>query len=114
MSKQNYVKEISNKTILTLLLAVAAVSLFGTLFSIQKLGSITGAQISNDTDESGTTSITIQGTAKITLRISTVDFGTGQINDTTGATDYCTITSNVSLTMGGNTFDTFENQHKNF
>lgn len=99
--------EISNKTLVGLLVVAIVISLAGTFISLNKLGqlrSITGFQ-ANQTTQSGTTQVQILGTAQITLYENTMNFGAGQVNGTyTTGHDFCRLGSNATQTSGGNAF----------
>ncbi len=99
--------EISNKTLVGLLVVAIVISLAGTFISLNKLGqlrSITGFQ-ANVTTQAGTTSAQILGTAQITLYNQTMSFGSGQVNGTySGGHDLCSLQTNAEITSSGNTF----------
>ncbi|RLG20103.1 hypothetical protein DRN74_05995 [Candidatus Micrarchaeota archaeon] len=98
--------DISNKTLVSLLIVAIAISLIGTWVSVSKLGNlrITGLQTSNQTTQQGTAQIQVLSAAIIALRINTVNFGSGQINGSAPGTQYCHLRSDGSLTVAGNTF----------
>lgn len=84
--------EISNRTIAVLLVAAIAVSLGGTLMTLNKVTDkrITGFASSNQT---GTASVEVQSVTEITLVNSVVDFGGGFVN-ASGTCQNCTMVSN--------------------
>ncbi len=81
-------EEISNKTLAVLLVMALAISLVGTLISLDRIGrmGVTGAATSG----TGAVNLTVSITAAITLINNTVFWGSGYVNGTT-------ITSNCSL-----------------
>ena len=99
--------DISNKTLVSLLIVAIAISLIGTWVSVSKLGNlrITGLQTSNQTTEQGTAQIQVLSAAIIALRINTVNFGSGQINGSAPGIQYCHLRSDGNLIVPGNTFN---------
>jgi hypothetical protein len=68
--------EISNKTLAFLLVGAIAISLMGTLFSLNRLGRIGEPIISGEaTTNSGQASMTIASSLSIRLEVSSLDFG---------------------------------------
>jgi len=99
--------EISNKTLVGLLVVAIVISLAGTFISLSKLGQlgITGLQSQNVTQQTGTTSVTLYGTYALTIWNSSVQWGSGQINGSyTAGYDYCNLTTNGVTTGTGNDF----------
>jgi len=86
--------EISNKTLAILLIAAIAISLGGTIFSLNRLAflmrapSITGYVLA----PTGTATVTVSQTSSLRFSISALDFGTGSVNTTT-TTNYCHMAS---------------------
>ncbi|MBW2963255.1 hypothetical protein KY306_00580 [Candidatus Woesearchaeota archaeon] len=96
--------EISNKTLVGLLVVAIVISLAGTFISLNKLGSITGFQ-ANVTSQQGQTSAQILGTAQITLYNTSMNFGAGQVNGTYSiGHDFCYLYSNGNINSAGNNF----------
>lgn len=91
--------DISNKTLVALLVIAIVVSLAGTWISIGKLKAITGFQ-SSGTNPSGTVQLTQTAGLEITLWNIVIDFGSGRVN-TTNNNDYCYINTNISATATG-------------
>jgi hypothetical protein len=68
--------EISNKTLAFLLVGAIAISLMGTLFSLNRLGKIGAPMVSGQaTINTGSASMTIASSLSIRLAVSTLDFG---------------------------------------
>ncbi|MBS3127393.1 hypothetical protein J4228_04475 [Candidatus Woesearchaeota archaeon] len=74
-------KQISNKSIMVLLVAALVITVVGTVVSVTKLAELTsiyaslaGAATSTAT---GQANITIQATTSITNRVQNIDFGSG-------------------------------------
>ncbi len=104
-------QEISNRTLATMLVIAIILSLVGTLISLDrigKLGGVTGLVTVNQTESTGTTTLTVVANAEITLRVETVAFGSWRINGST-TTKNCTLASKINLsTNAGNNFTLFE------
>ena len=85
-------EEISNKTLAVLLVCAIAVSLGGTLLTLNKVTdrSLTGLATSNQT---GTASVQVESVTQITLVNNLVDFGGGYVND---SCSNCTMISNAT------------------
>jgi hypothetical protein len=90
------VDEISNKTLAVLLIVAIAISLGGTLVSINRLssvmrlpGGITGYASASST---GTTNVTITSSASIRFSRNNLDFGVGAVNST-GGNQLCSLAS---------------------
>jgi len=89
--------EISNKMLAWLVVSAIVVSIFGTVISLNKLNqasSLTGFATSNVT---GTASVAISSQTVLRFVVSSIDFGTGQIN-TSGGYYNCTMWINDSTT----------------
>ncbi len=92
------VDEISNKTLAVLLIVAIALSLGGTLVSLNRLSSvvrgpsITGFATSTGT---GTTNVTILSTGSIRFAVNNLDFGVGAVN-TTGGNQVCSLASGTA------------------
>ena len=87
--------EISNKTLAWLVVAAIAVSIFGTVISLNKLNhnsELTGFAVSNTT---GTANVAISSQTVLRFAVSSVDFGSGQIN-TSGGYYSCNMSVNDS------------------
>ena len=95
------VDEISNKTLAVLLIVAIALSLGGTLVSLNRISSIArGPAITGYVSSmfnTGTTNVTIQTTASLRFAVNLLDFGKGAVNTTAGNT-LCSI---ASSTAGG-------------
>jgi hypothetical protein len=99
------VDEVSNKTLAVLLIVAIAISLGGTLVSLNRLavlrlggGGITGYASASGT---GTTNISISSSASIKFAINTLDFGPGAVNNS-GSNTICSLASG----KGGGSKDT--------
>jgi len=96
--------DISNKTLVWLVVATIAVSAFGTLLTVQNLGQrgLAGYATSNVT---GNASVTIASSTVLRFAVSSLNFGSGSVNTSGGATN-CTLMSNgttaVSKVTAGN------------
>ena len=88
--------DLSNKAIALILVAAIVASFGGTLLSLNTLAGLAAVRgvtgLATDT-ESGTTTIVITGNVSIAFNVSTVNFGVGYVNSTTGAVDNCTLTT---------------------
>ena len=87
--------EISNRTLAILLVVAIAISLGGTILSLDKLGQIsmpTGAAT-----DTGTATINVTSQASIIFKVTSVDFGAGWVNSTQA--DTCEMTA-VNTTDG--------------
>ena len=85
--------DISNKQLATLLLVAIVVSIGGTWLLLNKapgLLTITGLQSTSDT---GTAQVTIETVGAIKFAVTTINFGTGKVNTTSGNT-ICVLDSN--------------------
>ena len=98
-------EEISNKALFALILVSLAISVAGTILSIQKLSSmpssspITAAAISPN----ASIILTIQSAASLTFTAATINFGTGSVNASGGFSN-CTL-STVGTRYGCNGFN---------
>ncbi len=106
--------DISNKTLALVLVAALAVSLVGTLLSMNRLNTLTGFATST-----GTSNLTLVSTSAISFAINNVDWGTGSVNasdvthnytctlDTlgtkTGCVNFTTVTQGLVLENTGDT-----------
>lgn len=88
------VDEISNKTLAVLLIVAIALSLGGTLVSLNRLSSVVRAPgiTGYATSVQGTTNVTIQTVASLRFAIANINFGVGAVNTTAGNT-HCSIAS---------------------
>jgi len=99
--------EISNKTLVGLLVVAIVISLAGTFISLNKLGqlqSITGFDV-NVSQQSGTTWGQTLGAAQLILYNNDMNFTSGQVdgNYSTGH-DFCTIETDGTVSGGSNDF----------
>ena len=80
------VDEISNKTLAVLLIVAIAISLGGTLVSINRLSSVMRLPggITGYVSGTGTTNVTITSSASIRFAKSNLDFGIGAVNSSAG------------------------------
>jgi hypothetical protein len=89
--------EVSNKLIATLLVVTLAVSLAGTMVSLNKVGklgySITGMAVNTTI---GIARLYVGALTELTNQITTIDWGTGFVNATFGSN--CTMDSEGNLT----------------
>lgn len=72
-------KDVSNKTIVGLLLVALVITVVGTLVSIEKLGG-QYAQLSGAATGTGTTSLEVEAGAGININDSTASFGSGYVS----------------------------------
>ena len=75
-------RDVSNKTVLTLLVIALVITVAGTLVSVSKLGSL-GAEyalLTGSVVDTGTATITVSGAAAISVVDAAIDFGTGYVN----------------------------------
>jgi hypothetical protein len=100
--------DISNKTLVALLVIAIVVSLAGTWISIGKLKAVTGFGTQTGTTPLGNVTITQQTALEITLYYDTLSFGTGRVNTTNGNT-YCNISTNLTAASTVGTGNTFTN-----
>ena len=93
--------DVSNKTIVALLSIALVITLVGTIVSVGKLNSLTGNQgvLTGAVTQSGTASLTVQGTADIIMRDNNVSFIPGYYNASCG-TDFAWL-------------DTYNDTHEN-
>jgi len=100
--------DISNKTLVALLVVAIAISLVGTWISVNRISSIpvriTGMQTS-ESSQTGITWLEIPCVAEITLWVNTVNFSSGYVNTSNG-NQYCHIITNATngVTPYGNSF----------
>lgn len=91
-------EDVSNKTIVALLAIALVVTVVGTIVSVSKLGDLGGkyAVLSGAVTTTGTTSITLAGTAAISIaEDNAVDYGSGYVS--VGSTA-ATLDSSVAFT----------------
>jgi hypothetical protein len=84
--------DISNRTLAMFLIAAMVISLAGTLISlnrINKMGGLTGFASS----DVGNVSLFVNTTQSLIFTVSTINFGTGTVNQTS---QYCNLTSDAS------------------
>jgi hypothetical protein len=88
--------EMSNKTLAMLLVAAIAVSLFGTIFSLNKLGGIgtTGYAV----NVNGTATVYVNASTSIRYAVNSVNWGTGSVNST--AFYNCTMSTDAANSGG--------------
>jgi hypothetical protein len=100
--------KLTNKALAALMIFALVISIAGTLISLNRIGelrALTGMQGANVTMVRGTASVALTTAAAITLRVTSVDFGVGQVNGSaTTSRDFCNLSSTVNNTMGGNDF----------
>ncbi len=115
--------DVSNKTIVALLAIALVVTVVGTVVSVGKLNSLGGGSYSvltgAVTESTGTTSITISGTAAIVLNVTAINLYSGYYNTsctTTFSTIDTSITDNDSrevscwINISGTDNQTYNNQ----
>ena len=75
--------EISNKTIVALLVVALVVTVVGTVVSVSKLSALGGTYtiLSGAATGTGTTTLTTSGVTDISVTDSAIAFGTGMVND---------------------------------
>ena len=99
--------EITNKTLAMLLVAAVAISLFGTIFSVNKLNqfgefrSTTGFA----TTDTGTAVVVVNTSTSIKFVVATIDWGSGSVNSTSGFLN-CTLATDAANTEGCAGFNT--------
>ena len=93
--------DISNRTLMWLLILAIAISLWGTMTSLSKLQrlSITGAVSAN-----GTAQLYINTSLGIIFAVDTVDWGSGYVNQS--AADWCLLNTTGGKTSGCAEFNT--------
>ncbi len=98
--------DVSNKTIVTLLVIALIITISGTVISVTKLSGLGGKYqvlTGGATTGTGTSSVTVQGSASIVINDGTVTFPTGYYNGScTG--NYARINSNSSNASHGENF----------
>jgi len=87
--------EISNKMLAWLVVAAIAVSIFGTIISLNKLNQTSGLTGFATTNSTGTAQVYISSQTVLRFVVSSVDLGTGQINTSAGYYN-CTLSVNDS------------------
>lgn len=75
---------ITNKTVVYLLIVAIFVSLVGTLVSLSKLGELSITGLAGASNISGEVNLTIGDTCAITMTGNSINFGSGGINHTDG------------------------------
>jgi len=101
--KESISRDISNKTIMTILAVALIVTVMGTLVSVSKLSSLGTTQLLSGaatSSASGTSYINITSATSITNDISTIDFGQGYVNSSG---------TNCSMVSDGHVNDTGAN-----
>ncbi len=98
--------EMSNKTLAMLLVAAIAVSLFGTIFSLNRLESFGTTGFA--TQANGTASVYVNTTTSIIFNVSTINWGTGYVN-TSGGYVNCTMATDAAHSAGCSGFTTVSN-----
>ncbi len=83
--------EITNKTLAMFLVAAIAVSLFGTIISLNKLSSISTTGYA--TSDTGTATVYVNSSTSIFFYVDAVNWGEGYVNATPGAPFNCTLNS---------------------
>ncbi len=102
--------DVSNKTLVGLLVVAIVVSLAGTFVSLSKMSGLTGFNIyPNTTSQDGQASAEIEDLAQLTLVVQSLDFGVGVIDGNftqTAELDFCHLLSQVETnSAAGNSFD---------
>jgi len=87
--------DVSNKTLAMFLVFSIVISLGGVILSLSKIGSLSTTGYATGT---GTASINVSTTTSVRFAISTINFGTGNVNTTGGYTN-CTMSINDSATI---------------
>lgn len=95
--------EMSNKTLSLLLVAAIAISLFGTIISVNRLSRFQAVKTTTGfaTSDQGTATVYINSSTSIFFAIDTVDFGTGYVNGTGGSPQNCTMNTEGLKTAPG-------------
>ncbi len=95
--------EMSNKTLSLLLVAAIAISLFGTIISVNKLSKFQTIKTTTGfaTSDQGTATVYINSSTSIFFYVDTVNFGTGYVNGSAGAPQNCTMNSEGLKTTPG-------------
>ncbi|MBU0456912.1 MAG: hypothetical protein ABH824_03005 [Nanoarchaeota archaeon] len=91
--------EVSNKTIVALLTVALVITVVGTVVSVSKLSGLGGryTTLTGLATDTGTTSITVAGTAAIQVTDASIDFGSGYYN-VSCTTGYAWLASNAEGT----------------
>ena len=95
--------ELSNKTLAMFLVAAIAVSLFGTLFSLNRLGSLGATGYA--TSANGTAIVVVNTSTSIKYVVATINWGSGLVNTTAGYLN-CTLATDAANTAGCIGFNT--------
>lgn len=109
-------KEVSNRTVMTLLIATIVISLGGTFVSLSAINKLTGLGFQQITGfvivPNATATVSIESFSSIKFSAATVAFGTGSINSSSGATN-CTLSTIDTLPNSGCT-DSFNKVNNGF
>lgn len=89
--------EISNKTLVSLLVVAIVVSLGGTFLTLDKIGQTNLIIGEATTSSEGTTSFNVSTVTELTLQTTTIDWGSGYIN---GTASNCTLDSEGTVDSG--------------
>ena len=88
--------DISNKTLVVLLVGAIAISLFGTIISINKLNQVITAQPTGYVaSTTGTATVNVSSIESLTFTAAAIDFGIGSVNGS-GTWNNCTMYANAS------------------
>lgn len=96
--------EISNKTLAMVLVVAIAVSMFGTMVSLNRMQQqpqLTGFA----TDPQGIASVQVNSTASIRFSQNSVDWGSGSVNTSAGSPQNCTLSTRGAKSAGCNGFN---------
>lgn len=89
--------DLSNKTLVVVLMATLFVSMFGLLYSLQKVDTLNSKISGFAIQDTGTAHINISSETSIILTNDIIDFGTGYINTTINE---CSLGNNATLMTG--------------
>src|SRR3989344_7456540 len=96
--------QLSNRSIVYLLVIAMAITLASTVLNVSKLGYlgnlITGAATNTSV---GTATLTVTSQTAVTLRVSSVAFGSGFVNKTVAACGYCQMSTDSGIASGNQT-----------
>jgi hypothetical protein len=100
--------EITNKTLGLLLVAAVAISLFGTIISINKLNQFTQLSTTTGfaTSDQGNVSVYVNTSTSIRFAVNTVNWGTGIVNTTGGYVNCTMMTDGTANSAGCSGFNT--------
>jgi hypothetical protein len=84
-------EEISNRTLAILLIIAIAISLGGTIVSLNRLAQVRVPVITGFASDQGTATVNITSQASLIFAVNSIDFGNGWVNST--AANTCEMTA---------------------